>query len=142
MLAFVQSADFLGLPLLAHAALCPLLVAWAVLLARQRRARPWLRSARLGFALAWTAAIADAATVAAQRADPTAQAPVLALLWLAALLTASAFVVLRAREQGDGGGPAAEPPEPPWWPEFERRFRDHVRRGPRPPAPRRPVARV
>jgi hypothetical protein len=28
---------------------------------------------------------------------------------------------------GDDGGPSPDDPEPPWWPEFEREFRDHVR---------------
>jgi hypothetical protein len=143
MTSSVQSAEFLGLPILAHLVLWPALLVWAGVLARQGRHKPWLRSSRLGYALAWTAVLADAATVATQRAQPSAKVSVVVVLWLAALLSVSAFVVLRAREDEDDHGSAAEPPEPPWWPEFERGFRDHVRGRSRRPAPRpgRPLAR-
>jgi hypothetical protein len=64
-------------------------------------------------------------------------ASVVVLLWLAWLLSLCAFFALRARGSDDGGGGGGrDEPEPPWWPEFERRLRDHSRPGPRVPAGR------
>jgi len=61
---------------------------------------------------------------------------VLALLWIAWIVSLCAFFALRARGRGDdwrrGGDPG---PEPPWWPDFERRLRDYTR--PRPVTPSR-----
>lgn len=62
---------------------------------------------------------------------------ILALLWLAVLFSATAFIALRAHTDGGGDDGGEEPddgPEPPWWPDFERQFRDYTRRGPNKPA--------
>ena len=53
-----------------------------------------------------------------------------ALLTLGVALLAAPLMRPR-RDDGDddegGGGPDPSEPEPPWWPEFEREFREHVR---------------
>ena len=71
------------------------------------------------------------------------QSRALALLWVAALLSITTYLVLRAPDDGGGDDPGApgEAPEPPWWPEFEREFRDYARRPQRPPrrGPRAPT---
>ena len=117
------------------------LVVWWFLVLRYRRRR-WLRSAPVAVGLVATTLLADATSLlAAERMSPTrGQSLALALLWVAAVLSITTYLVLRApSEDGgdDGPGPPDEDPEPPWWPDFERQFRDHVRRGPR-PAGRRP----
>ena len=48
------------------------------------------------------------------------------MLWLAVLFSVSAYLVLRAPDGGDDGGSEADTPEPPWWPDFERQFRDYT----------------
>jgi hypothetical protein len=65
------------------------------------------------------------------------------LLWLGLALGLSGVLMwLRHRaddEIGEDGGPGSSgPPEPPWWPEFERDFRDYARRPKN--RPRQPVA--
>jgi hypothetical protein len=121
------------------------LVVWWFVLLRYRRRRSWLRSAPVAFGLVAATLLADAsALIAAERMSPTGgQSLALALLWVAALLSITTYLVLRAPGGGGGGGPG--PPddgsEPPWWPEFEREFRDYARRARRPGArpPRTPA---
>jgi hypothetical protein len=85
--------------------------------------------------------LADAAAfIAASRWPyPGASSFVFALLWLAVVLSVTTYFALRTPDDGRGGDGDEPPSEPPWWPEFERDFRDHSR--PRPPvaSPRRPA---
>jgi hypothetical protein len=117
----------------------PALVAWTVLLARRRRTRGWPCSPRFGLALIPGCLFVDAAALmAAIRWPSTASNSfILALLWLAVLFSVTSFFALRTPGDGGGGGGDDEPddhPEPPWWPDFERQFRDYTRRGPHKPA--------
>jgi hypothetical protein len=112
------------------------LVVWWFVVLRYRRRR-WLRSAAVVVGLVATSLLADAsALLAAERMSPTrGQSLALALLWVAAVLSITTYLVLRAPGEG-GGGDGPEPPdddpEPPWWPEFEREFRDYAQRARRP----------
>jgi hypothetical protein len=144
MTAIPQAGTPLEVPAWIHLVLWPGLILWAVALRSARRNHRWLCSAWLGFALSVICFLVDAATLAAAFAWPTTTANsfVFALLWLAVLFSVTAYLVLRGPDGGDDGG--SEPdaaPEPPWWPEFERQFRDYTRRRPRPPtrAPRAPA---
>jgi hypothetical protein len=143
MAAVAQSGASIDLPWSAHVLLWPGLIVWLSLLAGGRSRRPWLRSPRLGFGLAAASVLADSATVAASRiwATPASSSFVFALLWLAMLLSLSAYLVLRARDDRDEGGSGEDATEPPWWPEFERQFRDYASGRPRPPSrpPRTPL---
>jgi hypothetical protein len=52
---------------------------------------------------------------------------------LTLVITQLAAPLLRPRrddadDDGDGPGRGPQDPEPPWWPEFEREFRDHAER--------------
>jgi hypothetical protein len=117
------------------------LIGWALLLARLRRRRPWLRSAPLAAALVVTTLAADAATVVAtaRMSVTSGRSLALALLWIACILSVTTYLVLRTPDDGrDDPGSGTEPPEPPWWPEFERSFRDYCRSGPRAPQAPRP----
>jgi hypothetical protein len=113
------------------------LVVWAGVLWRLRRGRPWLRSTALALGLVIATAFADASVVVASEriSEPGGRSLATWLLWVATLLSVTTFLVLRAPDDdGDGGGgsgPDDEEPEPPWWPEFERAFRDYARRSPR-----------
>jgi len=123
----------------AHLAMWPLLVAWIVFLNRRRRDRSWPCSPRFGVALIPGCLFVDAgALMAAIRWPSTASNSfILALLWLAVLFSVTAFLALRSPSDGGGGGGDGAPqdgPEPPWWPDFERQFRDYTRGGPRKPA--------
>jgi hypothetical protein len=134
----VQSGTPLDVPASIHLILWPALIAWIALLVRLRRNRPPLRSSRLGFALAPLTFLADVAVLSASLTWPTpaSNSFVFALLWLAILLSLTTYLLLRAPDDGDDGGSEDhEDPEPPWWPEFERRFRDYARGGPRAPSP-------
>src|SRR3954453_23959709 len=127
------------IPLYAHLAMWPALVAWIVFLRRRRRARSWPCSPRFGAALVPGCLFVDAgALMAALRWPSTASNSfILALLWLAMVFSVTPYFALRTpRDNGEGGGDdePAEGPEPPWWPDFERQFRDYTRRGPRAPA--------
>jgi len=137
-LDLTESGPSLEIPGWIHAVLWPVLIVWVVALRSARRRHRTLRSAALGFALAVLCLGVDGATLAAAltRPGPAADPLVLALLWLAALLSVSAYLVLRAPGDDGGGGPGADVPEPPWWPDFERRFRDYARAKPRAPSPR------
>src|SRR3954471_17633002 len=130
----------ISVPLVAHLAMWPALVAWLVFLARRQRTRSWLCSPRFGAALVPGCLFADAgALMAALRWPSTASNSfILALLWLAILFSGTTYFALRTpRDDGEGGGDdePADGPEPQWWPDFERQFRDYTRRGPRAPAP-------
>ena len=60
---------------------------------------------------------------------------VLVLLWLAAIFSITSYFALRTPDDGGGWDEADdELPEPPWWPDFERGFRDYTSGGPKPPA--------
>ncbi len=145
MPGLVHTGTPLEVPVWVHLVLWPALIIWAVALRSARRDHRLLGSARLGFALSIFCFLIDGATLAVAVAWPTPAANtfVLAMLWLAVLFSVSAYLVLRAPDGGDDGGSGGDAPEPPWWPEFERQFRDHTRGGPRTPArsPRTPVGR-
>ena len=54
----------------------------------------------------------------------------------AALFSITSYFALRTPDDGggEGGEPGEDVPEPPWWPDFERDFRDYTRLGPGWPA--------
>ena len=59
-----------------------------------------------------------------------------ALLTLGVTLLAAPLMRPRPSGGDDGGGgrdPGPDDPDPPWWPEFERAFREHVEAGRRTP---------
>jgi hypothetical protein len=138
MLDLAEGGAPLEVPSWIHLVLWPALIVWAAALRSARRGHRLLGSAGLGFALSVLCLAADGATLAAAVtwSTPDADSFVFALLWLAALLSISAYLVLRAPHDDDDGGSEAEPPEPPWWPQFEREFRDYTRAGPKIPAGR------
>ena len=93
-----------------------------------------------GAVLVSLAFLTDAACVGATHSWPIAASTtaVYLLLALAWCLSIAAYVSLRSSGDGGGGSDALPPdPDPPWWPEFERQFRDYSRGGPR---RREPVA--
>jgi hypothetical protein len=145
MPGLVHTGTPLEVPVWVHFGLWPALIIWAVALRSARRDHRLLGSARLGFALSICCFLVDGATLSVAVAWPTpaANSFVLAMLWLAVLFSVSAYLVLRAPDGGDDGGSEDESPEPPWWPDFERQFRDYTRGGPRTPArsPRTPIGR-
>ena len=86
---------------------------------------------------------ADAVVVAATHSwpAPVSGAAVYGLLAVAWGLSLAAYFTLRSSGGGDEPPSLPPDPDPPWWPDFERDFRDYARRGPRPaPRPRQPVA--
>jgi len=145
MLDLAESGTPLEVPAWIHLVLWPALIVWAAALRSARRGHRLLGSAGLGFALAALCLGVDGATLAAAVVWPTPAADsfVFGLLWIAALFSVSAYLILRAPDGDDDGGSEGDPPEPPWWPEFERQFRDYTRAGPRKPArsPRAPAGR-
>jgi peptidoglycan/LPS O-acetylase OafA/YrhL len=145
MLSLAQAGTPLEIPSWIHFLLWPALIGWALALGLARRDHPLLRSARLGLGLSFLCFLADGAAMAAAVTWPTPASSsfVFALLWLAVLLSLSAYLVLRAHDDGGGGDSPPDEPEPPWWPEFERQFRDYTGGRPRPSAgnPRAPVGR-
>jgi hypothetical protein len=50
----------------------------------------------------------------------------------AVAFAAGAFLVLANRDDQDGGDPADDLEPAPWWPDFEREFREYERRSSRP----------
>jgi hypothetical protein len=127
------------IPLFAHLIMWPALLGWMLLLVRRRRTRSWPCSPRFGAALVPGCLFVDAGALMAAARWPSSASTsfILALLWLAMLFSVTAYFALRTpRDDGGDDGPD-EDPEPPWWPDFERQFRDYTRRGPHPPA-RRP----
>ena len=145
MRALVHTGTPLEVPAWVHLVLWPAVIVWAVTLRSARRGHRLLGSARLGFGLSFVCFLVDGATLAVAISWPTPAADsfVFGLLWIAALFSVSAYLILRAPDGGDDGGSEGGPPEPPWWPEFERQFRDYTRAGPRAPArsPRAPAGR-
>jgi len=132
-------------PFAAHALMWPALIAWVVVLVRRRRTRSWPCSPRFGAALVPGCLFVDAGALLAAARWPTTASNsfILALLWLAMLFSITAYVALRTRGDGgdDDGGEPDDLPEPPWWPDFEHKFRDYTRKGPKKPAapPRTPA---
>jgi hypothetical protein len=125
------------IPLAAHAAMWTALAGWIVLLVRRRRTASWPCSPRFGAVLVPGCLFVDAGALVAAVRWPTAASNsfILALLWLAMLFSVTAYFALRAHgDDDDGDDDSEELPEPPWWPDFERQFRDYSRRGPRKPA--------
>jgi hypothetical protein len=133
MLAVAQAGAPVEVPTSLHLVLWPALIVWIAALIRLRRSDPRVRSARLGYALAPLSILSAGWAVAANHiwATPAARPLVFAFLWLAVLLSATTYLILRAPDNGGGDGPDREPPEPPWWPEFERQLRDYQQRRPR-----------
>jgi hypothetical protein len=129
----------IAIPLFAHLAMWPALIAWTVFLARRRRTRSWPCSPRFGVALVPGCLFVDAGALMAAVRWPSSASNsfILALLWLAVLFSVTAFLALRTSSDGGWGedGQPEGPPEPPWWPDFERQFRDYTRGGPRKPVP-------
>jgi hypothetical protein len=124
------------IPLAVHLVLWPALIVWVWTLAR-RPARERRLPPAIEVMLVLATLLADSSVVLASVRWPGSESNsfVLALLWFALLLSLTVFIVLRTpRDDGDGGGSPEDVPEPPWWPDFERRFRDYVRTGPRPPS--------
>jgi hypothetical protein len=143
MLAVAQSGAPVDFPPSLHLALWPALIVWIAALISLRQSEPRLRSARLGFALVPIAILSAGWAVAASHiwATPAARSLVFAFLWLAVMVSATAYLVLRAPDDEGEDGQDPEAPEPPWWPEFERQLRDYQRQrsqgpsgGPRTPA--------
>ena len=132
MLVPAQYGTPVSIPVFVHFLLWPALIAWAVFLFRRRRARAWPCSSRLGVALLPLCFVADSGALAAARVWPTPEADgfVFTLLWLAATVSLTTFFALRTPDDGDDGRGDREDREPPWWPDFERQFRDYTRRGP------------
>jgi hypothetical protein len=123
-------------PLIAHALMWPALVGWIVVLVRRRRARSWPCTPGFGAALVPGCLFVDAGVMLAAARWPTTASNsfILALLWLAVLFSVTAYFALRTPRDDDGDDDPEELPEPPWWPDFERQFRDYTRGGPRKPA--------
>jgi hypothetical protein len=132
MLAMAQAGAPVDVPPSLHLVLWPALIVWIAAVITLRRSEPRLRSARLGFALVPVSILSAGWAVAASHiwATPAARSLVFAFLWLAVLLSVTTYLVLRAPDDDDGDGQDPAPPEPPWWPEFERQFRDYQRQGP------------
>jgi hypothetical protein len=97
----------------------------------------------LGPILAALAFLMDATVVAVTHAWPTSSAAIFGLLAAGWVLSLAAYSTLRSSRGGSGPPEMPPDPDPPWWPDFERDFRDYTRGGPRPGArqrPRQPVA--
>lgn len=138
MLSLADAGAALNVPLWLHFVLWPSLVGWVGLLIWHRGDWAWLRSTRLAPALLPAVVGADLGVLIASHDLPTGASSFgLVLVWLAWLLSITAYFVLRGPDRGDPGGDADEgDPEPPWWPDFERQLRDYMRSGPRAPASR------
>jgi hypothetical protein len=130
------------IPLVAHALMWPALAAWIVLLVRRRRTRSWPCTPVFGAALVPGCLFVDAGAMLAAARWPTSASNsfILALLWLALLFSVTAYFALRAPGDDGGDDDPDDSPEPPWWPDFERKFRDYMRGGPDgPTAPKTPA---
>jgi hypothetical protein len=128
-----------SIPVFVHPILWASLAGWTLFLIRQRRRRGWPCVARFGASLVPACLLTDAAALAAAIRWPTPDSDsfVFAVVWLAVLFSVTSYIALRTPgDDGGGGDSGADEPEPPWWPDFERHFRDYARRGPRPPAER------
>ncbi len=138
MLVPAQPGTPIEVPLFVHAILWPALIVWALFLRRRRRSRDLPLSPRLGMVLVPLCFLADAGALAAARTWPTAASNsfVFALLWAALAVSLTAYLALGAPGDDGPDDVEEETPEPPWWPDFERQFRDYTRGGPK--APQRP----
>jgi hypothetical protein len=129
-----------SIPFFVHPILWAALAGWTLFLIRRRRRRAWPCFARFGASLVPACLLTDAAALAAAIRWPTPESDsfVFAVVWLAVLFSITSYIALRTPGDGGGGGdgPDADEPEPPWWPHFEREFRDYARGGPRGPAER------
>jgi hypothetical protein len=139
-----QPGTPLSVPFFVHLILWPALAAWVLFLLRRRRSHRWPCSGRFGIALAPACLFADAAAllVAIKWPSHDSTSFILVVLWLAALFSLTAYFALRTHDDGgDDGGVDEDPPDPPWWPDFERDLSDYMCRGPKPPAkpPRLPT---
>ena len=137
MALVAQPGTPVSIPFFVHLILWPALLCWTVFMFRRHRARAWPCSWRFGAALAPACFFTDAAAlIAAIRwPSPASNSFLFALLWLAILFSVTSYFALRTPDDGGGGGGAGEEvPEPPWWPDFERQFRDYTRGGPDSPA--------
>ena len=96
----------LEVPAWVHLVLWPAVIVWAVTLRSARRGHRLLGSARLGFGLSFVCFLVDGATLAVAISWPTPAADsfVFGLLWIAALFSVSAYLILRAPDGGDDGG--------------------------------------
>lgn len=107
------------------------LAAWLLYLGLGERR---VGSGRIAMALCWASfpVAACVFVVPEVRPDLAAGPEVRLLLWLGLALGLSGVLMwFRHRaddEHGDEGPETGEPPEPPWWPEFERDFRRYARR--------------
>ena len=128
----ISVPDFLPL------VLGPVLIAWMLFLIHRRRNRAFPCYWRFGLSLLPATVLTDAAALIAAHRYPYQEASsfVFTMLWLAAMLSVTVFFALRTPDDAGGGGdqPEGDHPEPPWWPDFERDFRDYTRRRSRPPA--------
>jgi hypothetical protein len=125
--------------------LWPALILWMVFLVHRRRSGGWPCDWRFGVSLIPACLLTDlAALILALRWPyPESNPFVFSVLWLAAILSLTTYFALRTPGDSEGGDdpPEPGPPEPPWWPDFERDLRDYMRRRPRDPAkpPRAPA---
>jgi hypothetical protein len=139
-----ESGTPVEIPPFVHLILWPALLAWFSALVHLRRTRRSICPSGLALALVPITLLADAAVLVASLAwpAPSSNSFVFGLLWVAVLLSVTTYFLFRATDDGDDGGSDDQPgPEPPWWPEFERRFREYARdRGPTPSSdPRSPA---
>lgn len=127
-----------SVPYFVHLILWPMLIVWTAILFRRRRSHSWPCSWRFGIALVPACVFTDAAALLAAIKWPSHSSTsfVLTLLWLAAVFSITSYFALRTPDDGGGEGGSTDEdlPEPPWWPDFERDFRDYLRRRPKPPA--------
>lgn len=105
----------------------------AIWLVRLWTAQSTIGSANTAMALCGASFAATAAVIMATAAWPAAHAvnATRLFLWLAFALGLSGVVMWWHHRadgvDGDGGSVREPDPEPPWWPEFERDFRDYER---------------
>jgi len=137
MALVAQPGTPVSIPFFVHLILWPVALGWTVFLFRRHRTRAWPCNWRFGAALAPACLFTDAAALIAAIKWPTPDSDnfVFALLWLAVVFSVTSYFALRTPDDGGGGDePDEDMPEPPWWPDFERQFRDYTRGGPTSPA--------
>jgi hypothetical protein len=136
MLAEATSGTPVDVPAWLHLALWPALALWVGVCVWRRHRGTWPGSGRLGLALAPVCLLTDGAALWVSQTWPSrdSNSLVFALLWLALAVSLTAYLALSAPDDGDDGeGWEEDEPEPPWWPEFDREFREYARsRGPAP----------
>src|SRR5436190_15627426 len=118
MLAVTTSGTPLDVPAWLHLALWPALAVWVGVLLWRRHRGTWPRSARLGLVLAPFCVLTDATALWVSIAwpGPESNSLVFALLWLAMAVSLTAYMALRAHDDGDDDdGWGDDEPEPPWW---------------------------